>query len=126
MGHHRHPGSTVIPGLVPGIHWPHALALADVRYGTSPGMTRSLTMAIRMEKPWIDLTAEAVKALPGQLGVYQLADAAAASSISALPAGAACSACRSELQRALRDRPGGAVRFRTEVNQQYTTRHQSC
>ena len=33
-------------------------------------------MAIRMEKPWIELTAEAVKALPGQLGVYQLADAA--------------------------------------------------
>ena len=50
-------------------------------------------MAIRMEKPWIDLTPEAAKALPGQLGVYQLADAAGASSTSALPAGAACSAC---------------------------------
>jgi len=33
-------------------------------------------MAVRMEKPWIDLTPEAAKALPGQLGVYQLADAA--------------------------------------------------
>ena len=32
-------------------------------------------MAIRLEKPWIALTPEAVKALPGQLGVYQLADA---------------------------------------------------
>ena len=32
-------------------------------------------MAVRMEKPWIDLTPEAAKALPGQLGVYQLADA---------------------------------------------------
>ena len=81
-------------------------------------------MSIRMEKPWIDLTADAVKALPGQLGVYQLADAAATSSISALPAGAACSACRSELERALRDRPAGAARFRVEVNQQYTTRYQ--
>ena len=25
-------------------------------------------MSIRMEKPWIELTSEAVKALPGQLG----------------------------------------------------------
>src|SRR6476660_2858982 len=32
-------------------------------------------VSIRIIKPWIELTAEAVRALPGQLGVYQLADA---------------------------------------------------
>ena len=30
-----------------------------------------------MAKPWVSLTAEAVAALPGQLGVFQLADGAA-------------------------------------------------
>ena len=31
-------------------------------------------MAIRMEKPWIALNPESVRALPGQLGVFELAD----------------------------------------------------
>ena len=31
---------------------------------------------------------------------------------------------RSELERALQERPAGAARFRTEVNQQYTSRYQ--
>jgi hypothetical protein len=81
-------------------------------------------MAIRMEKPWIALTAEAVKALPGQLGVYQLADADGRVVYIGYAGGRSLFGLRSELKRALRDRPGGAARFRVEVNQQYTTRHQ--
>ena len=80
-------------------------------------------MAIRLEKPWIELTAEAVRALQGQLGVYQLADSAGRVVQIGFAGGRSLFALRSELERALRDRPGGAVRFRAEVNQQYTTRH---
>ena len=31
-------------------------------------------MGIRLEKPWEHLNSEAIAALPGQLGVYQVAD----------------------------------------------------
>ena len=31
-------------------------------------------MAVRLDKPWIPLTAEGVKQLAGHLGVYQLAN----------------------------------------------------
>jgi hypothetical protein len=81
-------------------------------------------MSIRMEKPWIDLTAESVKALSGQLGVYQLADAAGRVVQIGFAGGRSLFGLRSDLERALRDQPAGAVRFRTEVNQQYTTRYQ--
>jgi hypothetical protein len=81
-------------------------------------------MAIRLEKPWIELTPEAVKALPGQLGVYQLADAEARVVYIGFAGGRSLFGLRSELERALRDRPAGATRFRTEVNQQYLSRYQ--
>jgi hypothetical protein len=81
-------------------------------------------MAIRMEKPWTELTPEGVKALPGQLGVYQLADAEGRVVYIGFAGGRSLFGLRSELERALKERPGGAVRFRTEVNQQYTTRYQ--
>jgi len=81
-------------------------------------------MAIRMEKPWIELTPEAVKALPGQLGVYQLADAEARVVYIGFAGGRSLFGLRSELERALRERPAGAARFRVEVNQQYTSRYQ--
>lgn len=81
-------------------------------------------MAIRMEKPWIALTPEAVRVLPGQLGVYQLADADGRVVYIGYAGGRSLFGLRSELERALRDRPGGAARFRVEINQQYTTRHQ--
>ena len=80
-------------------------------------------MAIRMEKPWLALTPEAVKALPGQLGVYQLADAQGRVVYIGFAGGRSLFGLRSELERALRDRPGGAARFRIEINQQYTTRY---
>jgi hypothetical protein len=81
-------------------------------------------MAIRLEKPWIELTPEAVKALPGQLGVYQLADAEGRVVYIGFAGGRSLFGLRSELERAVKERPAGAVRFRTEVNQQYTSRYQ--
>src|SRR5262245_11181565 len=80
-------------------------------------------MAIRLEKPWIELTAEKVKALPGQLGVYQLADSEGRIVFIGVAGGHSLFGLRSEVERALKERPGGATRFRTEVNQQYTSRH---
>ena len=80
-------------------------------------------MAVRMEKPWIDLTPEAAKALPGQLGVYQLADAEGRVVYIGYAGGRSLFGLRSELERALKERPAGAARFRCEVNQQYTSRH---
>jgi len=80
-------------------------------------------MAIRLEKPWIELTAEAVAGLPGQLGVYQLADAAGRVVYIGFAGGRSLFGLRGDLERALKDRTGGAARFRYEVNQQYTSRH---
>jgi hypothetical protein len=80
-------------------------------------------MAIRMTKPWLELVPAAVKALPGQLGVYQLADKAGAVTYIGFAGGRSLYGLRGELERALRERPGGAVQFRCEVNQQYTTRY---
>jgi hypothetical protein len=82
-----------------------------------------LAMALRMTKPWIDFTAATVKALPGQLGVYQLADAAERIVYIGFAGGRSLFGLRSELQHALQRRAAGVVRFRYEVNQQYTTRH---
>lgn len=81
-------------------------------------------MAIRMEKPWLDLAPAAVEALPGQLGVYQLADAEGRVVYIGFAGGRSLFGLRSELERALRERPAGATRFRIEVNQQYTSRYQ--
>jgi hypothetical protein len=80
-------------------------------------------MPLRLTKPWTELSAEAVAALPGQLGVYQLADAAGRVVYIGFAGGRSLFGLRSELERALRERPGGAVSFRCEVNQQYTSRH---
>ena len=69
------------------------------------------------------MTPEAVQALPGQLGVYQLADAAGHIVYIGFAGGRSLFGLRSELERALKDRPAGAARFRTEVNQQYMSRY---
>jgi hypothetical protein len=80
-------------------------------------------MAIRMEQPWIELTANTVAALPAQLGVYQLGDAQGRVVYIGCAGGRSLFGLRGELERALKERPAGAARFRYEVNQQYTTRH---
>ena len=77
-----------------------------------------------MTKPWIELTAERVRALPGQLGVYQLADAGGAVVYVGFAGGRSLFGLRSELEKALAERPGRATQFRYEVNQQYTSRYQ--
>jgi len=81
-------------------------------------------MAIRMTKPWTDLTAENVKKLSGQLGVYQLADPSGAVVHIGFAGGRTLFGLRSEIERALKERPAGASQFRVEVNQQYTSRYQ--
>jgi hypothetical protein len=80
-------------------------------------------MAIRLAKPWIELTAASVAALPGQLGVFELADPQGSVVFIGYAGGRSLFGLRGELERALRERPGGATRFRYEVNQQYTSRH---
>lgn len=81
-------------------------------------------MAIRMTKPWVTLAPDTVKALTGQLGVYELADAAGRVVLIGFAGGRSLFGLRGEVQKALRDPPAGAVQFRVEVNQQYTTRWQ--
>ena len=81
-------------------------------------------MMLRLEKPWIALTPEAVQALPGQLGVYQLADTAQCIVYVGFAGGRSLFGLRSELERALKERLGGACYFRYEINQQYWSRYQ--
>ena len=81
-------------------------------------------MAIRMTKPWLELTPENVKRLTGQLGVYQLADEADKVVAIGFAGGRSLFGLRGEVERAMRERPAGAAKFRVEVNQQYTTRYQ--
>lgn len=81
-------------------------------------------MAIRMTKPWVALTPENIRKLPGQLGVFQLADEKGDVVFIGFGGGNALFGVRSELERALTERIAGATQFRIEVNQQYTTRYQ--
>lgn len=81
-------------------------------------------MAIRMTKAWVPLTPENVKKLPGQLGVFQLADAAGQCVFVGFAGGRSLFGVRSEIEKALADPPSGATQFRVEINQQYTTRYQ--
>jgi len=78
-------------------------------------------MAQRLEKPWIDLTAENAARLPGQLGVYQIADAGG--KIVKIGSGDARQlfGLRSALQAELAAH-GPGHRFRVEVNTMYRTR----
>ena len=79
-------------------------------------------MAVRMTKPWRPLTVEAAKRLSGNLGVYQLADAAG--EILYIGAATALSqfGLRGEVVAKAETPPEGAVQFRVEVNTAYRTR----
>ncbi len=81
-------------------------------------------MAIRMTKAWVPLTPENVKKLPGQLGVFQLADATGNTVFIGFAGGRSLFGVRSEVEKALAGPPAGATQFRVEINQQYTTRYQ--
>lgn len=79
-------------------------------------------MSVRLDKPWRELTAAAVEALPGQLGVYQIGDDDGRILYIGFAGGRSLFGLRGELEGQLAARPDGA-KFRYEVNQQYTTRY---
>lgn len=79
-------------------------------------------MSIRLTKAWQPLDAEHVACLPGQLGVYELADGSGNTVRIGFAGGRSAFGLRSELERQLAAHPAG-FRFRVEVNMQYTTRH---
>ncbi len=81
-------------------------------------------MPVRLDKPWQALTEEAVRRLPGQLGVYQIADAAGEVLLIGFAGGRSRFGLQGELARERQARPGLAVRFRYEVTMQYLTRYQ--
>jgi hypothetical protein len=81
-------------------------------------------MRIRLEKPWIDLNDLEIRTLPGQLGVYQLAEMDGSVFYIGYAGGRTLFGLRSELERWLKERAGKPTRFRYEVNMQYISRHQ--
>lgn len=80
-----------------------------------------MSIRLRLDKPWRPLTAEEIARLPGQLGVYQIADASGAILQIGQAGARSPFGLRSELQRELAER-GDGHQFRVEVNQQYRTR----
>lgn len=80
-------------------------------------------MAVRLDKPWLPLTAEGVKHLAGHLGVYQLANDAGEIVYIGVAGGRSLFGLKGELQEKLKDPPAGATLFRVEVNMAYFTRH---
>jgi hypothetical protein len=80
-----------------------------------------MSLRLRLEKPWQPLTAETARRLPGQLGVYQVADARGTVLFIGQAGARSPFGLRSELQREHEER-GDGCQFRVEVNQQYRTR----
>ena len=61
-----------------------------------------MAIRLRLDKPWQPLTAEAATRLPGQLGVYQVADAKGAILYIGQAGARSPFGLRSELQRELK------------------------
>src|SRR5262252_8649641 len=78
-------------------------------------------MRLRLDKPWQPLTAETAQRLPGQLGVYQVADGQGTVLYIGQAGARSPFGLRSELQREFKER-GPGYQFRVEVNMQYRTR----
>ena len=78
-------------------------------------------MPIRLDKPWLPLDAAA--GLPGQLGVFELADDAGQVQYIGCAGGGSRFGLRSEVPAAA-ERIPKARRFRVEVTMAYRTRHQ--
>jgi hypothetical protein len=79
-------------------------------------------MGVRLDKPWRALTAEKVRSLAAELGVYQLGDAEGRIVRIGYAGGRTLFGLRSELQAALD--AGEAASFRTEVTAQYLSRYE--
>jgi hypothetical protein len=78
-------------------------------------------MAIRLTKPWQNLSPEAVRALPGQLGVFMLGDAEGRVLHIGYAGGQSLFGLRSAVEAARRRHPA-ATHFRCEVTMQYQSR----
>lgn len=79
-------------------------------------------MALRLTKPFQPLTVENAKALPGQLGVYELADAEGTTVAFGFAGARSLFGLRGELVAQAEAPRHGATQFRVEINQQYHTR----
>lgn len=79
-------------------------------------------MQVRMNKPWMLLTAQSVKRLSGQLGVYQIQDRSRQVVFIGYAGGRSLFGLRGELQRELANRAEDHS-FRYEVTMQYMTRY---
>lgn len=77
-------------------------------------------MGLRLDKPWIELSPEAIAEVSAQLGVYQVADADDRILVIGYAGGREPFGMRTALEREL-DRPG-ATRFRYELTHGYQTR----
>ena len=80
-----------------------------------------MALRLRLDKPWRPLTAEVVDRLPGQLGVYQVADAKGTIVYIGQAGARTPSACAASCSARRAERAAGH-QFRVEVNQQYRTR----
>ena len=80
-----------------------------------------MSIRLRLDKPWRPLTAEDAARLPGQLGVYQIADSTGAILYIGQAGARSPFGLRSEVQRELHER-GAGHQFRVEVNMQYRSR----
>jgi len=78
-------------------------------------------MGIRLDKPWITLTAEATRSLPGQLGVFALGAQGRVLHIG-YAGGRSLFGLRSAVDEARWQHPG-ATQFRYEVTMQYQSRY---
>lgn len=81
-------------------------------------------MAIRLTKPWLTLSDAAIRALPGQLGVYQLGDVEGRVLYIGYAGGRSLFGLCSAVGDACARLGAAARRFRYEVNQQYMSRYE--
>ena len=80
-------------------------------------------MALRLDKAWRPLEPETARRLPGQLGVYQIADGDGAVLYIGFAGGRSLFGLRGVIEReAVEPRPG-AAQFRVEITMQYMSRH---
>lgn len=80
-----------------------------------------MSLRLRLDKPWRPLTPDEARQLPGQLGVYQIADASGGILYIGQAGARSAFGLRSELEREAAERAPGC-QFRVEVNMQYRSR----
>lgn len=76
-------------------------------------------MAVELAKPWIPLNQDAISRLPGQLGVFEIADETGQVRYTGFAGGRSLFGLRGELRNWL----GRGCQFRFEVTSAYRTRH---